>query len=99
MLYASITVPPPGVFFQHLHSQHAYEVQVSNLTKSVANLEESLRREEDEKHNILQDLAAVRDLCTKLEITKDALQRQHTAKTLDHEKVCFSQEGIIHKSE
>ena len=70
-----------------MHAQHAYEVQVSNLTKSVATLEDALRAAESEKDHLLQDLAAVRDLCTKLEITKDSLNRSLTNKTLDHEKV------------
>ncbi len=72
---------------QLLHVQHEYERQVSQLTKSIATQEEMMRRGEDEKHSLLQDLSAVRDLCTKLEASKDALQRQVTAKTLDQEKV------------
>ena len=63
-------------------------MQVSSLTKSVAAQEDALRAMDHEKQSLLQDLAAVRDLCTKLEITKDNLHRQLTAKTLDTEKVC-----------
>ena len=73
--------------YQHLHTERAYELQVSDLTKSLANLEAEIRRLEEEKHNGLQDLAAVRDLCTRLEGSKDQLQRQLTAKSLDYEKV------------
>lgn len=62
-------------------------MQVSSLTKSIAHLEENLRLAEDDKHNLITDLSAVRDLCAKIEATKDSLQRQLTAKTLDHEKV------------
>ena len=62
-------------------------MQVSQLTRSVANLEEQLRLAEDERQGLLQDLTAVRDLCARLESTKDALQRQLTSKSLDHEKV------------
>ena len=72
---------------QLLHVQLEYEKQVSQLTMSIAAQEEAVRRGEEEKHSILQDLSAVRDLCTKLEATKDSLQRQLTARTLDQEKV------------
>ncbi len=64
-----------------------YEAQVSALTTSVAAQEEAARHADQEKHSILQDLSAVRDLCTKLEATKDSLQRQLAARTLDQEKV------------
>ena len=74
-------------FQQLLHVQHEYEKQVSQLTMSIAAQEEAVRRGEEDKHSILQDLSAVRDLCTKLEATKDTLQRQLTARTLDQEKV------------
>ena len=72
---------------QRLHTEKSYDMQVSQLTRSVATLEENLHLAEDEKHGLLQDLAAIRDLCARLESTKDALQRQLTAKSLDHEKV------------
>ena len=75
--------------FQHMHTEQAYEAQVSGLTRSVANLEDTLRSVEADKHSILQDLQAVRDLCARLEATKDNLQRQLTNKVLDHDKVCF----------
>ena len=68
--------------------QHDYELQVSNMTKSIANLEESNRDAENERYSLMQDLAAVRDLCSKLEMDKETLQRQLTAKVLDLEKVC-----------
>ena len=73
---------------QRIRLEHSYEMQVSSLTKSVAAQEDALRAMDHEKQSLLQDLAAVRDLCTKLEITKDNLHRQLTAKTLDTEKVC-----------
>ncbi|XP_064637968.1 testis-specific gene 10 protein-like isoform X2 [Lineus longissimus] len=70
-----------------IHSQQAYEIQVSNLTRSVAALEENLREADDERQNLLQDLAAVRDLCSKLECDKESYQRQLTAKSLDLEQL------------
>ncbi|KAK2148603.1 hypothetical protein LSH36_489g00052 [Paralvinella palmiformis] len=72
---------------QHLHTESAYENQVAGLTRSVATLEESFKAAENEKHSIMQDLQAVRDLCARLEATKDNLQRQLTVKTLELEKL------------
>ncbi|XP_013391946.1 centrosomal protein of 135 kDa [Lingula anatina] len=72
---------------EHLHAQQAYETQVSSLTRSVSQLEDNLRVTEDERLSVQQDLAAVRDLCAKLEATKDSLQRQLTGKTLDQEQL------------
>ena len=71
-----------------MHTERSYEVQVSSMTKTVAGLEESVRSVDNDKHNMMQDLSAVRDLCTQLEATKDSLQRQLTSATLDREKVC-----------
>lgn len=68
-------------------SCHSYDVQVSQLTRNVSQLEDSLRHAEDEKQSMLQDLAAVRDLCTRLEANKESLQRQLTASMLDKEQV------------
>ena len=40
----------------------------------------------------MQDLTAVRELCMKLDHTRESLSRQLAAKSLDHEQVwlCFS---------
>ena len=76
-------------FPQHLHTESAYDTQVSGLTRSVASLEDSLKASDIEKRSILQDLQAVRDLCARLEAAKDNLQRQVTHRTLDQEKVSY----------
>lgn len=76
------------ICFQHLNAQQAYELQVSNLTRSVANLEDNLRQTDDDKNTLLSDLTAVRELCSRLEGTKESLQRQLTALTIDKEQVC-----------
>lgn len=72
---------------EHLTAERSYEVQVSSLTSSVAHLEDNVRQLEDEKHALLRDISAVRDLCAQLEAAKDALQRQLTNKALDQDKV------------
>ena len=76
-----------GVFLQHLNAEQAYELQVSNLTRSVGNLEEAMRQTEEDKQNLLEDLSAVRELCAKLEVTKESIQRQLTSTSLDKEQV------------
>ena len=75
------------MYLQHLSAQQSYEMQVSNLTRSVATLEEGLRQTEEDKQNLLADLTAVREMCSRLEGTKESLQRQLTAASLDKEQV------------
>ncbi|ESP00072.1 hypothetical protein LOTGIDRAFT_67690, partial [Lottia gigantea] len=90
--------------FQHLHAQQAYEIQVSNLTRSVGNLEENLRQTEEDKQNLFADMTAVRELCSRLEGSKETLQRQLTATNLDKEQQTqviedLQQEGDLLKSQ
>lgn len=70
-----------------MNAEQAYELQVSNLTRSVGNLEEAMRQTEEDKQNLLEDLTAVRELCAKLEATKESIQRQFTSTSLDKEQV------------
>ena len=63
---------------------------MSNLTRCVANLEDNLRQTDDDKHTLLNDLTAVRELCSRLEGTKESLQRQLTASAIDKEQVYMS---------
>ena len=39
------------------------------------------------QESLIQDLAAVRELCTKLDQTRESLSRQLAAKSLDQEQV------------
>ena len=39
------------------------------------------------QENMMQDLTAVRELCMKLDQTRESLSRQLTAKSLDHDQV------------
>jgi len=50
-----------------------YQVKVNNCLSS--------------QENMMQDLTAVRELCMKLDQTRESLSRQLAAKTLDHEQV------------
>lgn len=72
---------------EHLGAQQAYEIQVSNLTRTLSNLEENLQQCEDEKKTLSQDISAVRDLCCRLEASKESLQRQLNAISVEKEQL------------
>ncbi|KAJ7326713.1 hypothetical protein JRQ81_016472 [Phrynocephalus forsythii] len=71
---------------EHIMAHQAYESQISAMAKDMARLEESLRREKEEKSSITVDVTSVRELCVKLESGKDLLQRQLMSKSLDYER-------------
>eukprot|EP00057_Strongylocentrotus_purpuratus_P011253 XP_011665727.1 PREDICTED: testis-specific gene 10 protein isoform X5 [Strongylocentrotus purpuratus] len=71
---------------EHLSTQQTYEMQISNLTRSLSNMEGNVRQLQDEKDSVVQDLAAVRELCVKLDSTKESLSRQLTTKNIDYEQ-------------
>ena len=60
---------------------------MSNQTKTIAHLEDALQHADEEKHGLLQDLTASRDLSAQLEATNESMQRQMTAKILEQESV------------
>ncbi|BFZ24412.1 hypothetical protein BsWGS_27451 [Bradybaena similaris] len=72
---------------EHLQSHQAYEIQVSNLTRSVANLEENLRATEEDKQLLLSDVSTAREICSRLETSKESLNRQLSAAELDKEQL------------
>ena len=72
---------------QHVNAEHTYEVELSTLAQSVGALEEALRGVQGERDSLERDLLAVRDLCAKLELSRDSTQRQLVTKALDVEKV------------
>ncbi|XP_022099000.1 centrosomal protein of 135 kDa-like isoform X1 [Acanthaster planci] len=84
---------------QHISAVQAYELQVSSLTRSIANLEDSVRQLQDEKESLVQDLSAVRDLCVKLENTKEAMSRQLTTRNIDTEQLESTVEDQRHEIE
>lgn len=72
---------------QHIIAHQTYESQISSMAKNMAKLEEILRREKEEKSSMNHDVSAVRDLCVKLESSKDLLSRQLTSKSMEFERV------------
>ncbi|XP_025942215.1 centrosomal protein of 135 kDa isoform X4 [Apteryx rowi] len=71
---------------EHIVAHQTYESQISSITKNMSKLEEDLKRESQEKSSVLADLTSVRELCVKLESSKDLLSRQLTSKSMDYER-------------
>ncbi|XP_044155360.1 centrosomal protein of 135 kDa isoform X2 [Bufo gargarizans] len=72
---------------EHMNAHQAYETQISSMAKALSKLEEQLRREQDEKALILSDLASVRELCVKLDSSKEQFSRQLTARNMEYERL------------
>ncbi|XP_070613332.1 centrosomal protein of 135 kDa isoform X5 [Erythrolamprus reginae] len=72
---------------EHMIAHQAYESQISSMAKKMAKLEDLLRHEKDVKSSINHDVSSVRDLCIKLESSKDNLSRQLTSKSLEFERI------------
>ncbi|KPP58913.1 hypothetical protein Z043_123220 [Scleropages formosus] len=79
-----------------MNAQQAYEQQASSLTKSMAHLEAELRAAQAEKVDVLTDLAAVRELCVKLDSSKEVMGRQLTSKSMELERVRAASVGEGH---
>ena len=70
-----------------MQALQAYEAQVSSLVRGMSRLEEELHKAQEEKANLLSDLASVRELCVKLDSGKELAARQLTSKSMDLERV------------
>lgn len=53
----------------------------------MSRLEEEQHKAQEEKTSLLSDLASVRELCVKLDSSKELTARQLTAKSMDVERV------------
>ncbi|NWZ41635.1 CP135 protein, partial [Brachypodius atriceps] len=71
----------------HIVAHQVYESQISSITKNMSRLEEDLKRENQDKASVLADLTSVRELCVKLEASKELVARQLTSKSMDYERV------------
>lgn len=76
---------------QHMSALQAYEVQVSSLMRATSRLEEELQSARAEKASVLADLASVRELCVKLDSSKELTTRQLAAKSMELERVSSTQ--------
>ncbi|NXI32950.1 CP135 protein, partial [Sterrhoptilus dennistouni] len=78
----------------HIVAHQVYESQISSITKNMSRLEEDLKRENQDKAAVLADLTSVRELCVKLEASKDLAARQLMSKSMDYERVLGELEDI-----
>ncbi|XP_017600126.1 PREDICTED: centrosomal protein of 135 kDa isoform X3 [Corvus brachyrhynchos] len=78
----------------HIVAHQVYESQISSITKNMTRLEEELKRENQDKATVLADMTSVKELCVKLEASKELLARQLTSKSMDCERVLGELEDI-----
>uniref|UniRef100_H2Z636 Centrosomal protein of 135 kDa n=1 Tax=Ciona savignyi TaxID=51511 RepID=H2Z636_CIOSA len=83
----------------HMHAQQSYEVQISSLSSTVANLEADVDRLRAERSSSQIDLASVRELNAKLDSSKESLARQLAAKNVEYEQLHSSYEDLSREVE
>uniref|UniRef100_A0A2R8NBM9 Centrosomal protein 135 n=1 Tax=Callithrix jacchus TaxID=9483 RepID=A0A2R8NBM9_CALJA len=84
---------------EHINAHHAYESQISSMAKAMSRLEEELRRQEEEKVTVLNDLSSLRELCIKLDSGKDIMTQQLNSKNLEFERVMVELENVKSESD
>ncbi|XP_075716045.1 centrosomal protein of 135 kDa [Rhinoderma darwinii] len=84
---------------EHMNAHQAYEAQISSMAKALSKLEEQHRHEQDEKALILSDLASVRELCVKVDSSKEQFSRQLTARNMEYERLLDELEDMKSEAE
>ncbi|XP_068448993.1 centrosomal protein of 135 kDa isoform X2 [Clinocottus analis] len=84
---------------QHTQALQAYEAQVSSLLRGTSRMEEDLHKAEGEKAALLSDLASVRELCVKLDSSKELAARQLTSRGMDLERLTGELEDVRSEAE
>ncbi|CAJ1060000.1 centrosomal protein of 135 kDa isoform X3 [Xyrichtys novacula] len=84
---------------QHTQALQAYEAQVSSLVRGMSKLEQELHKVQGERTSLLSDLASVRELCVKLDSSKELTSRQLTSRSMDLERVTGELEDVRSEAE
>ncbi|XP_007259577.3 centrosomal protein of 135 kDa isoform X1 [Astyanax mexicanus] len=84
---------------EHMNALQAYEAQISTLARTMSRLEEELQKARAEKVTVLADLSSVRELCVKLDSSKELTARQLTAKSMELERVTGELEDVRSETE
>ena len=72
---------------QYQEASMQYESQLSHQSSTISGLESQVKGLHSDKDAVLSDLAAVRELCVKLDSTKDTLQRKLAQKNIEADQV------------
>ncbi|XP_041114876.1 testis-specific gene 10 protein-like isoform X2 [Polyodon spathula] len=70
-----------------LVAKDACKNQISQLNKSIMRLEDELRQTQSQKASVFSDLESTRELCIKLDTSKEMANRQLSSKNLEMEQV------------
>ena len=73
---------------QHISNEEKYENQINNFVKSVNQLQNQVNGITTEKDSVIGDLYAVRELCVRLDQTREELTKKLAEKTAQHDQVC-----------
>ncbi|XP_062308598.1 centrosomal protein of 135 kDa isoform X1 [Osmerus eperlanus] len=79
---------------EHMSALQAYESQVSSLGREMSRLEEELRAAREERAAVLSDLASVRELCVKLDSSRELTTRQLNSRSMEMERVTGELEDV-----
>ncbi|CAH2223339.1 testis-specific gene 10 isoform X1 [Pelobates cultripes] len=71
----------------HVTTEQSYKSQINSLNKAASKMEEEAHQIKAEKSTVLNDLASTRELCVKLDSSKELLNRQLSAKIQDMEQL------------
>ncbi|XP_053559920.1 centrosomal protein of 135 kDa [Bombina bombina] len=84
---------------EHMNAHLAYESQISSMAKAMSKLEDQLRQAQNENASVLSDLSSVRELCVKLDSSKEHFSRQLTARNMEQERVLDELEDMKSEAE
>ncbi|CAF3705141.1 unnamed protein product [Rotaria socialis] len=72
---------------QHASVGQEYEIQLSNMNRSVQRNEEMIKKLQSDKQSLLNEISNIRDLNSTLENKKEQLVRQLTSKDIENEQL------------